>query len=668
MTRTLEARDTVAAVAGGALRGTRHGRVVRWAGVPYAGSLAGRWMGPPPPVPAWDGVAAADRFGPSAPQPPGLLPRLFGVADTQPPAGDGCLNLTIWSADPPGAGRGVLVWVHGGGFVSGAGSQSWYDGTSFAGHGVVTVTVNYRLGALGFADLGPGADGTDGLAATNRGLLDLVAALRWVRDNIEAFGGDPGAVTVAGQSAGAMCIGALLGMPAARGLFRRAVLQSGACQTWWDRAPAAAVTSALVASTGVADGVGLAGVAPEVLLAAQSTAAAPDGGPAFRPVAGTAELPGDPLAAVAAGAAAGVDLLIGTNATEHRLFALPGSGLVERSEGRLATAGPGGGPAPLAAYRAARPGADRDELVLAALDDLEFRLPAARLAEAQAPHGEVFAYRFDWPTPALGGRLGACHTLEIPFVWNTGGTVLGAAVTGGGTPALLAERMHRAWASFVTTGRPVVVDVAAWAPYDPADRTTMIFGPATGPVSDPASAERLAWSAVAATDIAEAAAGTTARLARLADRAEILDRVADLALGPDLLDVARYRRCFADEVEVCNPHFSGPGTVRHTGDGWAAAVCGTQALFASRAHVFGPASVELRGDAADVVVLQQARFVLAGPAGAALAGMHHVSGPLRLAFARSAAGWRIHRLHFEVTWHEGDRAVFDTARRLAGRS
>jgi SnoaL-like domain len=162
-------------------------------------------------------------------------------------------------------------------------------------------------------------------------------------------------------------------------------------------------------------------------------------------------------------------------------------------------------------------------------------------------------------------------------------------------------------------------------------------------------------------------AGTGADLAALADRAEILDRVADLALGPDLLDVARYRRCFADEVEVCNPHFSGPGSVRHTGDGWAAGVCATQALFASRAHVFGPASVELRGDTADVVVLQQARFVLAGPAGPTLA-MHHVCGPLRLAFARSAAGWRIHRLHFEVTWHEGDRAVFDTARRLAGRS
>jgi para-nitrobenzyl esterase len=490
-----QARDAVAVVAGGALRGTRHRRVVRWAGVPYAGSLAGRWLGPPAPAPAWGGVAAADRFGPSAPQPPGLLPRLFGVVDTQPPAGDDCLNLNIWSADPPGAGRGVLVWVHGGGFLTGAGSQSWFDGASFAGHGVVTVTVNYRLGALGFADLGPSidADAAAGLAATNRGLLDLVAALTWVRDNIEAFGGDPGAVTVAGQSAGAMCIGALLGMPSARGLFRRVILQSGACQTWWGRRPAAAVTSALLASAGGGDGASFAAVAPDVLLDAQAGLVAPDGGPAFRPVTGTAELPGEPLAAVAGGAAGGLDILIGTNAAETRLFALPDPGLAERTERRLATAGPGGGPVPLAAYRAARPGAGQAEVVLAALDDLEFRLPAIRLAEAQAPHGEVFAYRFDWPTPALGGRLGACHTLEIPFVWNTGGTVLGAALTGGGTPAWLAGRMHAAWVSFVTTGRPVVPDVAPWAPYDPADRTTMIFGPVTGPVPDPGSVERRAW-------------------------------------------------------------------------------------------------------------------------------------------------------------------------------
>ena len=214
--------EAIAKTASGAVRGTELGSgVVGFLGLPYAAAPVGALRFRPPQRPAaWDGIREADRFGAVVPQTrsPGVFDELFGPTH---PAGADCLNLNVWTPDPGAAGLPVLVWIHGGAFVIGSGSDSLYDGATFARDGVVTVTVNYRLGAAGFHHTG-----RDGSGAF--GILDQIAALEWVQENIASFGGDPGRVTIAGESAGGMSVATLLAAPGAQGLFRRAIPQSGA--------------------------------------------------------------------------------------------------------------------------------------------------------------------------------------------------------------------------------------------------------------------------------------------------------------------------------------------------------------------------------------------------------------------------------------------------------
>ena len=385
-----------------------------------------------------------------------------------------------------------MVWIHGGAFVNGSSSLPSYDGTAFARDGVVLVGVNYRLGIEGFLHL-PGAD-------PNRGLLDQVAALTWVRDNIAAFGGDAGNVTVFGESAGAMSVGALLAMPAARGLFRRAILQSGAAHHAISAATATRVGGYAAQIIGVeATSEALAAFTPERLLEVQKALSAdaatrPDparwgeiaaNGMVFEPVVDGEVLARLPIEAVAAGASADVEIMVGSNRDEHRLFLVPAG--TDRSATEPMLAGlaaayrlPDGA---LDRYRAVAPGASPGIVLADVMTDWFFRIPAIRLAEAHGAH----VYEFDWASTALEGRLGACHALELGFVFDT--LAAAGGLTGGAAPQGLADAMHRAWVAFATSGDP------GWEPYGER-RHVQRFGEHTEAVTDPRGDIRELWAGI----------------------------------------------------------------------------------------------------------------------------------------------------------------------------
>jgi len=360
----------------GQVRGVWQDATARFLGIPYAASPTGalRFRAPVPPEP-WEGTRDADRFGPTPPKPD--YPAPFDTLLPEPAiAGDDWLTVNVWTPDPGAAGLPVMVWIHGGAFANGNSAVPSYDGQAFARDGVVLVSLNYRLGIDGFALLPD--------APANRGLLDQIAALEWVRDNITAFGGDPGNVTIFGESAGAMSATTLLSLPRAQGLFRRAITQSGSTQAMADPADAALVTKELgVALSREATAASLAEVSVPELIGAQvavrdALAAQPDParfGPtvvassmAFIPVADGLLIPEHPLAAITAGAGAQVSLLTGTTTEEFRLFVVPtGLAALVTEEALPGLAAGLGIPEPVAnLYRARRPG-DSPGDVLAAL-------------------------------------------------------------------------------------------------------------------------------------------------------------------------------------------------------------------------------------------------------------------------------------------------------------
>ena len=479
----------------GTVRGQVSDGVASFKGIPYAAPPFGpRRMRPPVRPGAWEGVRDVTAYGPTVPKPP--YPRPYDELLPEPViAGDDCLNLNVWTPDPGRVGLPVMVWVHGGAFVNGSGAVAQYAGDCFARDGVVCVTINYRLGCEGFLfldDISP-----------NRGLLDQIAALEWVQENIAAFGGDPGNVTIFGESAGAMSVTTLLSMPAADGLFRRAIAQSGAGHHVLPADTARVVSAELARRLSVAPTrEGFASVPVDRLVSeqaqlSQDIALNPDPSRwrevaanmmAFEPVVDGQILPARPIDGITAGNGHDVDLLVGTNRDEHRLFLVPtgvadatGDAALQLVAGALGLDATG-----LASYgTAASSAGDR---LAAVLTDWFFRIPAIRLAEAH--HGESYMYEFGWQSPLFGGRLGACHALEIGFVFDTLDAEGGQALYGSSPPAEVAAAMHKAWIDFAQSGRP------GWDAYHPGTRATMTFDVDSKLVYDPRSEQRAIWDGI----------------------------------------------------------------------------------------------------------------------------------------------------------------------------
>ncbi len=486
---------------------SRHG-VLTFKGIPYAAPPVGelRWRPPAPPQ-SWSGVRDATEFGHWAPQNKGALDDVMG-AETGAQSED-CLTLNIWTPGLAGK-RPVMVWIHGGGFTIGSGAQGIYEGATLAAHGdVVVVTINYRLGILGFASLA-GVTGGHIPATGNEGLLDQVQALAWVRDNIAGFGGDPQRVTIFGESAGGMSVGSLLAMPVAHGLFHRAIPQSGACHTCADAEVGALRGEAILAATGL-DAEGLMRASWTDLLRAQRLieGGRVEGYPLtrigslpFMPVVDGGVMPRKPIAAVAAGVAAGIPVLAGSTLDEWNLFGAPAKAIQQLDEDGLYKrlgylVGAEHAPGLVAAYREALPARGGEpgipELFMAIQTDRIFRIPALRLLEAQAPHEpRVFNYLFDWTSPALGGRLGAAHAIELAYVFGTHTKPGAQKFYGGGVAGAdeLAAMTMDAWVRFAHEGDP------GWPGYEPRQRLTAVLGASRRLLEKPLEAERRAWAAV----------------------------------------------------------------------------------------------------------------------------------------------------------------------------
>lgn len=484
----------------GRVRGTVTDHGAAFLGIPYAEPAVGadRFTAPRPRAP-WEGSLDATAHGPTALQAP-YPPPMDDILESTVAPGDDYLNVSVWTPDPTASGLPVIAWIHGGAFVRGANSAQMYDGSAFARDGVVLVGINYRLGVPGFP-ITPDAP-------TNLGLRDQLLGLQWVQDNVAAFGGDPGNVTVMGESAGGMSVATLLAMPAARGLFTRAIVQSGG-------AGSAAAPEDLASFTGaVADQLGVeptaaafAGVDPATLLEAQVAASlelATDprperwspglvrGGFGIMPV--FPAIDGDLLADVpetliADGAASDIPLLIGTCSQEFNLWSVGMQLAAAVTDENLPTlaARYGASPEVVAGYAERRPGATAGEVFSAIVTDALFREPALRIVQARAARGDAaptHVYEFDWGTPFRG--LGACHALDLPFVFDT---LASSNLTRDDGPQALADTMHAAWVRFAATGE------TDWAAYDTAERTTRRFAvDGSQLVLDPRREDRLAWS------------------------------------------------------------------------------------------------------------------------------------------------------------------------------
>jgi para-nitrobenzyl esterase len=477
----------------GKLEGFAKDGVLRFNGIAYAKPPVGalRWRPAEAPEP-WAGVRDAARFGGIAPQLQSAAEALIG--GTPGEQSEDCLYLNVATPSLDGK-RPVMVWIHGGAFVTGAGSLGTYNGKYLATRGdVVVVTINYRLGALGFLNL---RDATDGkLPGTGtEGLSDQIQALRWVKENIAVFGGDPGNVTIFGESAGAMSVGSLLSAPAAKGLFHKAILQSGAAHIGRRRESSAAIAKRVMDTFGAHDAAALLDVPHTAILKAQAEIIedASTGGMPFAPTIDEALLSARPIQNVSAGLASGIPILSGTTMEEWKLFtaARPKMRLMGADKLRHYTSNLVGEDA-AAALLLAYDESSSFERWNAVMTDHTFAMPSARLLEAQGAHAQTFAYRFDWRSPLLAGVMGSCHALELGFVFGTYNEKRAGLFFGSGPKAdALSVAMMDAWLAFARTGDP------GWARYDAATRATMMFGDGNPHITNaPDDARRAAWDKI----------------------------------------------------------------------------------------------------------------------------------------------------------------------------
>ncbi|WP_063039282.1 carboxylesterase/lipase family protein [Nocardia grenadensis] len=491
----------------GAVRGSREGAVSVWRGVPYAAAVAGPRRFRPPRAPErWDGVRDCLVAGQIAPQ---------DMANTVPmdrslTMGEDCLWLNIWApATASEEPRPVMVWLHGGAYCLGSAAQGVYDGRHLAETGdVVVVTVNYRVGAFGFLDLSSLSDEF----VPNLGLLDQLAALEWVRDNIGAFGGDPGNVVLFGESSGAGCVTALLTAPRAAGLFQRAIAQSPPATTVYGQERAAGVAERfreLIDLPRARIGELLecplerivraaAVLIDEVPLQAPGTLAA-------APVVDEDLLPGYPTDRFRDGRSHRVPLIIGTNKDEASLFRLFRSPImpvtpqaVNAMLEQVQAGHPGLTAERLAEITAVYPDLAKPRGALAMSTDAAFRMPALWVADGHAQHSRTWMYRFDHATPMLrAARVGAGHATELPYVFGNFGTFdhdptfwLG----GRKQAAEVSGRMMRRWLAFAAHGVPAALDGSKhWPPYHPESRDTLLIDSIDRVVPDPEGDLLTAW-------------------------------------------------------------------------------------------------------------------------------------------------------------------------------
>ena len=489
----------------GAVEGVTRDGVRHFLGVPFAAPPVGdlRFAAPAPATP-WSGTLSADEFGPAPIQRSDPLSVKLGLTASHPQSED-CLYLNVFSpAEPSREPRAVMVWIHGGAFSTGTAAAPVYDGSRLARDGdVVVVTLNYRVGALGFLDVG----------VANLGLRDQVAALGFVQREIAAFGGDPERVTLFGESAGAGSIAALLAAPPAQGLFQRAIVQSAAPEGVLSADEAARRADLFADQAGVPTGSrearldAVRRLSSEALVAAEAGCAEPGPrriGMFFAPVVDGSFLPRMPLEAIARGAARDVALIIGTTAEEMQLYHLAGAfGALPAAKipAAIASGLPGAREAALARAETLMrfyegPELRDEDRYFATVTDSNLFVPSAELAASHARHQpSTFMYRFAWPSPMEGGKLGACHALDIPYALGTLDCVSDFAGVSEEARRVSSD-MRSAWVAFAKTGDPSSASVGAWPPYEALERWTLWVDDPCRPVRDPDSEKRQAWDQV----------------------------------------------------------------------------------------------------------------------------------------------------------------------------
>ena len=494
------ATDAIVETAGGRVRGRQANGVLEFKGIRYGASTAGpnRFM-PPQPAPPAAGVTDAFEYGPIAPQAARVRTAIYGSNVPDPPAGEDCLRLNVWTGSlSRQAKKPVMVWFHGGGFENGSGSSTWYDGANLVKHGdVVVVTINHRLNVFGFCNLAPA--GGEFAQSGNVGMLDVFAALQWVRENIEGFGGDPNRVLVFGQSGGGRKVSLCMAGPAAQGLFHRAVVQSGSHLRIQTPEQAEALTSRLLRRLNLAerDARGLQALPWEQVYEAQREVLS-EMNYRFSPVIDGVTFTGHPFDPAAPQISANVPMIIGTTRTElsSQLGNQPGvhelteADLAKRLEPFLA-----GGDAAgvIATFKASNPKASPSELFFTIASARGYVRDATLQAERKAalPGAPVWMYRLMYRTPVEGGRRFTPHSLCLPFVFNN--LERAPSMVGPATPGAraLASAMSGAWARFAHTGDPGSAELP-WPEFDPERRMIMLFDAESRAVSDPHREERLA--------------------------------------------------------------------------------------------------------------------------------------------------------------------------------
>jgi para-nitrobenzyl esterase len=504
-----EGKFVIADTSSGKIRGIDNRGINTFKGIPYGAGTSGsnRFM-PPAAPPNWSGIRDALEYGHSAPQrDPAAPPPAAGLgtaAQNLPAEGEDCLVLNVWTPGlNDGRKRPVLFWCHGGGFATGSGSSPGTDGTNLARRGdVVVVSINHRLNVLGFADLSEFS--SDFAASGDVGMLDIVQALQWVRQNIAQFGGDPNTVMIFGQSGGGRKVETLLAMPSAKGLFHRATIESGAAIQVAGREIAIRNAERLLAKLEVSksDVHSLQELPLDQIMRAYFAVVREETGvdqtvSGFAPAVDGKILPQQPFQPAASPVSAEVPVMIGCTRTEMTLFSandpaafkLDDASLRMRVEDLLG----GRAPAMIDLYRKLHRDATPSDIYFLIASDYRYGAPTMKIAERRAALGKapVYAYYFTWETPVQGGRLKSPHTMEIPFVFDN--VQISARLTGGGPEAMaLADKLSDTWIAFARTGNPNNRKMPHWPSFTAKDHATMVINNVSKVVDDPLREERIA--------------------------------------------------------------------------------------------------------------------------------------------------------------------------------